>query len=56
MLAHSFRRPQEFHRQKVTVGEMPFARGLLRKGGLPQEIGDFGQTLFVWGVSEGPHT
>ena len=23
--------------------------------GLPQESGDFGQTLFVWGVSEGPY-
>ncbi len=23
--------------------------------GLPQETGDFGQTLFVWGVSEGPY-
>jgi phospholipid-binding lipoprotein MlaA len=25
------------------------------RGGLPQESGDFGQTLFVWGVSEGPY-
>src|SRR6478609_8908227 len=24
--------------------------------GIPQESGDFGQTLFVWGVSEGPYT
>ena len=24
--------------------------------GLPQESGDFGQTLFVWGVAEGPYT
>jgi phospholipid-binding lipoprotein MlaA len=23
--------------------------------GLPQESGDFGQTLFVWGISEGPY-
>jgi phospholipid-binding lipoprotein MlaA len=23
--------------------------------GIPQESGDFGQTLFVWGVSEGPY-
>jgi phospholipid-binding lipoprotein MlaA len=23
--------------------------------GLPQESGDFGQTLFVWGVAEGPY-
>ena len=23
--------------------------------GLPQQSGDFGQTLFVWGVSEGPY-
>jgi len=23
--------------------------------GVPQESGDFGQTLFVWGVSEGPY-
>jgi phospholipid-binding lipoprotein MlaA len=23
--------------------------------GLPQQTGDFGQTLFVWGVSEGPY-
>jgi phospholipid-binding lipoprotein MlaA len=25
------------------------------QAGLPQESGDFGQTLFVWGVSEGPY-
>jgi phospholipid-binding lipoprotein MlaA len=25
------------------------------RNGLPQESGDFGQTLFVWGVSEGPY-
>ncbi len=25
-------------------------------GGLPQQSGDFGQTLFVWGVPEGPYT
>jgi phospholipid-binding lipoprotein MlaA len=25
------------------------------RAGLPQESGDFGQTLFVWGVSEGPY-
>jgi phospholipid-binding lipoprotein MlaA len=25
-------------------------------GGLPQQSGDFGQTLFVWGVAEGPYT
>src|SRR5262249_1043214 len=24
-------------------------------GGLPRQSGDFGQTLFVWGVSEGPY-
>ncbi len=24
-------------------------------GGLPQQSGDFGQTLFVWGVAEGPY-
>lgn len=24
-------------------------------GGLPQQSGDFGQTLFVWGVPEGPY-
>ncbi len=24
-------------------------------GGLPQQTGDFGQTLFVWGVTEGPY-
>src|SRR5207244_9975078 len=24
-------------------------------GDVPQESGDFGQTLFVWGVSEGPY-
>jgi ABC-type transporter lipoprotein component MlaA len=23
--------------------------------GIPQESGDFGQTLFVWGVAEGPY-
>jgi phospholipid-binding lipoprotein MlaA len=23
--------------------------------GIPQQSGDFGQTLFVWGVSEGPY-
>jgi phospholipid-binding lipoprotein MlaA len=26
------------------------------QGGVPQQTGDFGQTLFVWGVSEGPYT
>lgn len=25
------------------------------QSGLPQESGDFGQTLFVWGVAEGPY-
>jgi phospholipid-binding lipoprotein MlaA len=25
------------------------------RGGMPQESGDFGQTLFVWGVAEGPY-
>jgi phospholipid-binding lipoprotein MlaA len=25
------------------------------QGGLPQQSGDFGQTLFVWGVPEGPY-
>ncbi|SEF09897.1 phospholipid-binding lipoprotein MlaA [Rhizobiales bacterium GAS191] len=25
------------------------------RGGLPQETGDFGQTLFVWGVTDGPY-
>jgi phospholipid-binding lipoprotein MlaA len=25
------------------------------QGGLPQQSGDFGQTLFVWGISEGPY-
>jgi phospholipid-binding lipoprotein MlaA len=25
------------------------------QAGLPQQSGDFGQTLFVWGVSEGPY-
>jgi phospholipid-binding lipoprotein MlaA len=25
------------------------------QAGLPQESGDFGQTLFVWGVAEGPY-
>ncbi len=28
---------------------------LASRGGLLQESGDFGQTLFVWGVSEGPY-
>ena len=28
---------------------------LASREGLPQESGDFGQTLFVWGVSEGPY-
>jgi phospholipid-binding lipoprotein MlaA len=25
-------------------------------GGLPRQSGDFGQTLFVWGVADGPYT
>ncbi len=25
------------------------------RAGIPQQTGDFGQTLFVWGVSEGPY-
>jgi len=28
---------------------------LASREGLPQQSGDFGQTLFVWGVSEGPY-
>ena len=28
---------------------------LASREGLPQESGDFGQTMFVWGVSEGPY-
>lgn len=28
---------------------------LATREGLPQESGDFGQTLFVWGVAEGPY-
>jgi phospholipid-binding lipoprotein MlaA len=28
---------------------------LASRGGLQEESGDFGQTLFVWGVSEGPY-
>jgi phospholipid-binding lipoprotein MlaA len=28
---------------------------LASREGIPQQTGDFGQTLFVWGVSEGPY-
>src|SRR5215471_19462861 len=28
---------------------------LATREGIPQQTGDFGQTLFVWGVAEGPY-
>jgi phospholipid-binding lipoprotein MlaA len=53
----------EFHRADITMGRFllnsTFGLGgifdLASQSGLPKQSGDFGQTLYVWGVGSGPY-